>query len=186
MRAAFPHNPGMRYGRQPVPFLLLVALALCVAACSPALDWREYRVAEGGFAVLFPQKPGRADRKLATPAGEVEMHMLSVRVGEHVLAAGYADFGQPPGDAMLDAMRDALVKNIGGRVVSEKAGYVDAGQTRDIAAEGRLGSADKSEVAELRARLILRGNRYIQLLSVGRRGAMAGQDVDMFLSSYRS
>jgi hypothetical protein len=163
----------------------LLLLAAWLSACSPALDWREYRPPDGGFAVLLPQKPGQSRRSLDTPAGAVEMHMYSARVGEHVLAAGFADFAAPPDAALLDGMRDALVRNVDGRVESERAVEAGGFSGREITARGPLGRGERAAPGLVRARLLVRGNRYVQLLSIGAPGGMSEADVDMFLTSFK-
>lgn len=169
----------MRLLRHLFPALLIAA------ACTPALDWREYRPPDGGFAVLFPQKPGKSERRLATPAGEVMMHMYSVRVEETVLGAGFADFGTAPDAAVLVTMRDALVKNIGGQLAGERPVAAGAYAGIEIVATGTLGAGERSAPAELRARLLIRERRYVQLVAAGRRGALAEADIDMFLASFK-
>ena len=173
------HNPAVRLFRHWFPALLIAA------ACTPALDWREYRPPDGRFAVLFPQKPGKSERRLATPAGEVMMHMYSVRVEETVLGAGFADFATPPDKAVLGAMRDALVKNIGGQLAGARAVATGASAGIEIIATGVLGAGERSAPAELRARLLVRERRYVQLVAAGRKGALAEADIDMFLSSFK-
>lgn len=171
----------MRTGRQLFSLLALLLLG----ACSPAMDWREYRVADGGFVVLFPQKPSQSERRLATPAGEVTMRMYSVRVGEHVLAAGYADFPVPVSPALMDAMRDALAANVGGAAVRERALEVRGMSAREFEASGTLGSGQGARQGTLRARLYARDGRYIQLVSAGSAGAIDAADVDMFMASLK-
>lgn len=159
---------------------------LALAACSPALDWREYRADDGGFAVLLPQKPGRAERRIPTPAGEVTMHMMSARVGEHVLAAGFADFGRVPDAKLVEAMRDALLRNVGGQLKSEKMRGAAGSLDREIAAVGRAGQGKDERDVELRARLVVSGTRYVQLVSIGSPGSGVSEaDVEMFLASYK-
>ena len=157
-----------------------------LAACSPSLDWREYRADDGGFVVLLPQKPGRAERRIPTPAGEVTMHMMSARIGEHVLAAGFADFGRVPDAKLVDAMRDALLRNVAGQLSSEKT-RGDAGSLdREIVALGRAGQGKDERAVELRARLLVNGTRYVQLVSIGSQGSGVSEaDVEMFLASYK-
>src|SRR5262245_25909866 len=77
-----------------LPVLLLPLLCL-LAACNPKMDWREFNAQDGGFSVLFPQKPGQGEHMLATPAGKVNMKMYSVRIDETALGAGFADFPAP-------------------------------------------------------------------------------------------
>jgi hypothetical protein len=171
----------MRWERQLLSFLF----AGWLSACSPALDWREYRPPEGGFAVLLPQKPGQSRRSLDTPAGVVVMYMYASRVGEHVLAAGFADFAAPPDAVLLDAMRDALLRNIVGRIESERAVEAGGFTGREIVARGTLGSGERAAPGMLRARLLVRGNRYVQLISIGTAGGLGDADVDMFLTSFK-
>ena len=173
------HNPAVRLLRHWLPVLLIAA------ACTPGLDWREYRPPDGRFVVLFPQKPGKSERRLATPAGEVMMHMYSVRVEETVLGAGFADFATPPDKTVLGAMRDALVKNIGGRLAGERAVAAGGYAGIEIVATGVLGAGERSAPAELRARLLVRERRYVQLVVAGRKAALSESDVDFFLSSFK-
>lgn len=171
----------MRVRRQLFSFLLLCALS----ACSPSLDWREYRVPDGGFVVLLPQKPAQSERRLPTPAGEVTMRMLSARVGEQVLAAGFADFDRPVDAALLDALRDALAANIGSRAVDERAVTGGGVNGREFSARGTLGQGKDARPGVMRARLFASGRRYYQLLSVGGSETMADADVELFLASFR-
>jgi hypothetical protein len=171
----------MRVRRQ----LLCLGLMLALSACTPAMDWREFRVADGAFSVLFPQKPAQAERRLPTPAGEVLMRMFSVRMGEHVLAAGFADFARPVDAGLLDAMRDALAANVGGTAVVSRTLEVGGARGFEFSASGMLGRGEAARPGVLRARLFSRGNRYFQLMSLGSQGSMAEADVDMFLASFK-
>ena len=171
----------MRPARQ--LFSLLACLLL--GACSPALDWREYRPPDAGFVVVFPQKPAQSERRLQTPAGEVLMRMYSVRVGEHVLGTGFADFTAPITPALIDAMRDALVANIGGRVESEQVSVAAGLSGRAFSAKGVLGRGADAKPGLLQARLLVRGQRYIQLVSLGGPGGMQQADIEFFLTSFK-
>jgi hypothetical protein len=172
---------------------LLAALCLVLAACSPRLDWRELHADDGGFTVLFPQKPGQAEKALATPLGQVTMKLYSVRIDDTMLGAGFADFAAPVDAHALDVMRDALVKSLHGRLVSEKpvssAGPQPlAGRELVIAGAPAEGGADrdsKSAAVQMRARLYARDKRYYQVLLVGRAGAFEAADADMFLTSFK-
>lgn len=169
--------------------LLLVASVGLVTACSPALDWREFRAEDGGFTVLLPQRPGQAEKKLASPAGEVMMKMYSVRVEETVLGAGYADFASAPDSATQDAMHAALLKNIEGTIASDKPvaarqGGFPAG--REIVKRGRIGQGGSAVEGELRARFFVQDKRYYQLVMIGRKGALPEADADLFMASFKT
>lgn len=172
----------MRIGRQ--LFSLIVIALLC--ACAPELDWREVRVADGGFVVTFPKKPAQAERKLATPAGEVVMRMYSARVGEHVLAAAYADFAVAVTPPLIDALRDVLAANLGGAVRNEKSIAAAGFSAREFEAAGALGTGESAQPGLLRARLLWRDKRYIQLVSLGSPGSLADADIDLFLASLKA
>ena len=113
------------------------------------------------------------------------MHMYSVRVEETVLGAGFADFATPPDKTVLGAMRDALVKNIGGRLADERAVATGGYAGIEIVATGVLGADERSAPAELRARLLVSERRYVQLVVAGRKAALSESDVDFFLSSFK-
>jgi len=152
------------------------------------MDWRELHFDDGGFTVLFPQKPGQAERRLNTPMGTATMKMYSVRVDETVLGAGFADFAQPLDALALELMRDALVKSLGGKLASDKP-VRSAGNNgiagREVIITATLGQGEKSAPGEMRARLYVRGTRYYQVLLVGRKGAFETGDADMFLNSFK-
>ena len=164
---------------------VVIALAALVAACSPALDWREFNYAEGGFAVLLPGKPRSESRTVAIDGVEVTMRMFSVHVEGLAFGAGYADF--PPGanaevrTRRLAATRDALVANIDGRVTSQGALTLEAHPGIDFRARGRLRDADYV----LAGRVYAVGDRLYQLAVVGREEAAPKADAELFLGSFR-
>jgi hypothetical protein len=171
----------MRPGRQ--LFSLLAWLFL--TACTPALDWREVRPPGGGFVVLLPQKPAQSERRLVTPAGPVLMRMYSVRVGEHVLAAGFADFPAALEAPLQDALRDALLANINGQVINEREITAAGMRGREFSAKGTLGRGADAQTGLLQARLLVRGQRYFQLVSLGAPGSLQQADIEFFLSSLK-
>ncbi len=172
---------------------VLCAGAALLAACNPALDWREYHSDEGGYSVLLPQKPGRAQRTLATPAGQVTMHMLSAQVDGMLFGAASAGFSTAPEPATQEAMRAALLRNIDGTVVSDKpvtaagnsAGVPATLTGREVIKRGSFGSGERAAQGELRARFFVRGNRYYQIAAIGSMGAVPVADLDLFFDSFK-
>ena len=179
----------------PRHFVPALCCFLLTSACSPAHDWREFHFAEGGFTILFPQQPGRAERKLVTPAGEVTMKMVSVRVDDTVFGAASADFTAPPDAAAQAAMQAALLKNLAGTVTSDKQVNLGASGTaitgREVVVRGSVEKSAKSGAggpggdAQLRARFFVRGNRYYQIAVMGRTGAVQEADLDLFFASFK-
>jgi hypothetical protein len=162
--------------------------ALLVTACNPAFDWREHHFEDGGFTILLPQKPGRAERKLTTPAGEVTMKMVSVRVEETVFGAASVQLASAPDAAVLAAMHGALLKNLDGRVKSDQPVTSSAPAKlagREVVKRGKLGAGESAVDAQLRARFFVRGNQYYQIAVMGRAGAVPDADLDLFFSSFK-
>jgi len=154
---------------------VIALVALLALGCSPELDWRELKSAEGGFSALMPARPRHEVRKLSG-APAVVMHLWSARAAKSVFGVGYADY--PAVDLrILDSTRDALVKNIGGRVVEE----------RPLVQIGLAGSEFTAEGGSmfLKARLLVSGARLYQLVILGERGALAAVDIELFLSSFQ-
>ena len=158
---------------------------LFLTACTPELDWREVRPPDGGFVVLLPQKPGQSERRLVTPAGPVLMRMVSVRIGDHTLGVGFADFPVPLEAPLLDALRDALLANINGQVTSEREITAAGMRGREFNAKGTLGRGTEARAGLLQARLLVRGQRYFQLVSLGGPGSMQQADIEFFLTSLK-
>jgi len=150
-------------------------VALLVLACTPELDWRELKSAEGGFVAMLPGKPQYETRTLGgTPA--LTMHLWSVRAADSVFGVGYADYPALD-EETLDKIRDGLARNLGGRVVEEQR-LLAAGLTgREFTA------ANGSKI--LRARLLIGGTRLYQLALIGEGNAVPAADADLFLSSFR-
>lgn len=159
--------------RTVIAFIALFALS----ACAPEFDWRELNSNEGGFSALMPAKPRYEERSLADAPG-VTMHLWSAHAAKSVFGVGYADY--PVADTrLLDATRDALVANIRGRLLEERA----------IASNGLVGLelTAESDDRVLQARLLLSGSRLFQLVVLGPKNDLrnAAADVDLFLSSLR-
>lgn len=159
--------------------LVFFAAVFCAAGCSPKLDWREFRATDGGFTVLLPQKPGQAEHKLATPLGSIALKQYSVRIDQTVLAAGFADFPQPPDAGALDMMQGGLARSMNGKITAGKPLAAGNLTGREIVITGADGKA------EMRARLYVRGKRYYQVVLAGSRGGFAQADADMFFDSFR-
>jgi hypothetical protein len=170
----------MRFARQSLLLLLCIVL---VAACSPAMDWREYRfeVGDGEIAAMFPQKPGRAERTIATPQGAAMMRMFSVRVGETLYGVGVADFANPVNAASAEVLTLTLAKNINGQITKSEV----QGEVRTLTAQGKISAGKEAVDAELRAKIIVNGKRYLQAVIIGKRGTLDSADHTLFFNSAR-
>jgi len=177
-------SPASRHSatRRGGPLAALLA-ALALVGCYPELDWREVTSAEGGYAVLLPAKPERASREVAIADAQLELNMAWVHKEGMAFGAAYAVLppGAPAKGPFLDAARDALARNVGGRVTRERALEIDGHPAREFAAEG----AAEGEPMRLAARVLVANGRFYQVVFVGRGGRGEDADVTMFLESFR-
>lgn len=170
----------------------LAWLALALAACSPTYDWREWSPEGAGWAVLLPGRPAAATREILLGELPVTMTMHGARVGETsftVASAVLPDAQPATRERALAAMRQALVRNVGGKETAAapiELPVVDAsgrrvGQAAGLAIEasGRIGDAS----ALLLARLAARDARVVQALVVG--PAVDREQAQTFFDSLR-
>lgn len=110
------------------PSCIAVALGLVLglAACAPALNWREVRPADSGALVMFPCKPLHDVRRVPLAGPPVAMSISACSAADVTFAFAHADVADPArvGPA-LQAMRAAAIANLGGSVVSERPVQVE-------------------------------------------------------------
>jgi len=159
------------------------AVALLVSACYPTLDWREVASASGGYSVLMPAKPEHAQREIVVGGVALAMSMASVRRDGMAFGAAYADI--PAGYArpaeLLAAARDALVRNIDGRITSAHEVTIDGAAGLEFSADGHVGE----RLMRLAARVFVANSRFYQVAVVGQRDRLADADIRLFLGSFR-
>lgn len=96
----------------------VVASAVCLSACAPALNWRETRPAGSGASALFPCKPDGHVRRVTLARTELSMQLTSCTAADSVYALSHVDVGDPVRlTSVLQALQAALADNIGGPVV---------------------------------------------------------------------
>lgn len=172
-----------------------MAAAALLAACSPKFDWREIRSAEGGFVVHLPDKPQTVARDIDFDGGRIAMTMTSTGVGPTIFAVGVARL---PAQATADPaavertvafFRDALVRNIGGSITSQRPAPLAAtgGRTlraaEAVAARGKIGADGRA--AQLAARFFVADDRVYQVVALGAEGELGDDVLETFFSSFR-
>lgn len=173
---------------------LWLALAL-LSACSPKFDWREVRSADGGFAVLLPDRPQTVEREIAFDRGPIAMTMTSTGVGPTMFAVGVARL---PAQATRDApavertvalFRDALVRNIGAAATATRPAPLSAAASAGrqikaaeaVTARGTAGG----RAAQLAARFFVVEDRLYQVVAIGAEGELSDDVLETFFSSFR-
>lgn len=171
-----------RMPRRLLPCAILLGALL--AACTPALDWREVRMEDGRASALFPCKPKSQSRQAALAGAPTRMTLLSCEADGGTFALAQADLVDPArvGVALAE-MAAALAANLqAGSVRSEALvvpGMTPNPHAQRLRIEGRM--PDGAPVAE-DAALFTRGTRVYQAAVLGARPGAAAQT---FLDSLR-
>jgi hypothetical protein len=141
---------------------------LMLAACTPALDWREVRPVDSDALALFPCKPGRYARTVQLAGSAVEMHLASCKAQDTTYAVGYATVPAPVQvTPALDQLRRAAAVNIDGTPAATDwtiAGMTPNPLAQKIVMQGR--DAEGKAVQE-QAVFFVRGLRVYQATIVG-------------------
>lgn len=143
--------------------------ALLLAACSPALDWREVRPGDSAAVAMFPCRPASHARKLPLAGGEVLLTLHACQAGEVTWALSYADLGDPArvAPALGELQRSAAANISAGEpqalplAVPGATPYAGSGR---VALSGRRadGQPVQSQVA-----VFAKGTRVFQATAIG-------------------
>lgn len=156
-----------------------------LAACSPALDWRESRPEGSGLQLLMPCRPDHFERSVALAGAPVRMALAACSAGEATWAVGHADVGDPArvGPA-LDALREAAAQNVGAAQARTLplavGGSTPHPRSTRVALQGRRpdGQALQAQVA-----VFSRGTRVFQATVLG--SAPPAEGIETFFGSLR-
>jgi len=183
----------------PLFHLLLAALLLALAGCSPRYDWRTIVSNDGQYAAMYPDKPTSAARDVAIAGRKLPMRMEAARIDNTLFAVGVVTL---PGDDVelqreaLASMQAGLVANLGAHpdtpARSRSVTIMSAAQP-PVALDGvevsvaGVSPQDKSP-RRLTARLVASGARVYQavVLEAGdaARDTRQAEQVDQFLTGF--
>lgn len=149
--------------------LTLLGAALCVAACSPTLDWRELHPTGWSLLAALPCKPASQERQVALVGRTVALLMLACSADGHTFALASADLGDPSqvGSA-LQALGQSAQRNVQARVVAEQPAAVPGMTPNPSARRWRLQGQlpDGQSVAE-QVLVFAHGTRVFQATLIG-------------------
>ncbi len=157
-------------------------LVFALAACNPALNWREVHGGDAPYVVLLPAKPTSFARPVDLGGIKVEMNMTAAEVDDvnfAVASAKIADAAQR--QAALTTMQAAMLRNIGSDKHSEKAVTLKGGvPATEIVASGKAGNTP----LVLHARFVMHGEYVYQAIALGPATKLSDETADTFLSSF--
>ncbi len=89
--------------------------AACVAACAPALDWREFVPEGSGIGVTFPCRPDRHARNVTVAGEKSSMEMIVCSEGGTTFAVAFLDVADPARvSPALRELKGAALGNVQG------------------------------------------------------------------------
>lgn len=180
----------MKFTITPLRYLVLIATAFSLLACSPKFDWREVHNEAAPYVVSLPSKPATLVRDIDLNGTPASMTMMASEVDGVTFAVGTAELP----DAMqaqvsLNAMKTAMVNNIRGTIRQEKTLMIPNSRSgsgslvaTEIEAVGAVGNAP-SRI--LFARFVAKEKRVYQLIVTGPEKNITRDIVDTFYSSFR-
>lgn len=77
-------------------YAIFALAALLASACSPTLNWREFRPENTMVRLMLPCKPELNQRQVSLGAHKLQMALLSCKAGDATFALAWADL---PGEA---------------------------------------------------------------------------------------
>ena len=168
--------------------IVLIAL---LTACTPSHDWREVHGTAAPFSVLMPAKPSTLARKIDLAGTPLTMTMLAAEVDGVTYAVGSIDLPDAAqAKVAIEAMKTAMVKNIRGTVLHEKAadlgaGSAGAGQGSSMIELDALGTPPNGRPRLLLARFVAHHQHAYQVIVTGARKSVAREQADTFLTSFK-
>lgn len=170
------------------------AVLLALAACSPRYDWRELHGVDAPYTVALPARPDSFSRGIDLNGVHVSMTMTAAEVGKATFAVGTAELPTAPqAQASLEAMKNALVRNIRGAIRQQRTLTIaqspraDAGRVAviEIVAIGPGDRASEGRPRALFARFVAKDKRVFQLVATGPEDVLHREIVDTFFSSFK-
>ncbi len=175
-------------------------MALNLLACSPRLEWRELRSADG-YSVLLPGRAQVVTREITFEGQRLPMSMTSTGTGASMFAVGVARLPPTLADdaaareRLIAYFRDALMKNIGAttfepdgaRLARPPAAPQVLRAAQGIRAQGvaaKPGARRNAAAARLAARWFIVDDRLYQLIALGGDGAIDTVALETFFDSF--
>lgn len=171
----------LKTGHSGARLALLLNLLVLLSACSPALDWREIRSADGSYTVLMPAKPASDMQKVVLAGKTVDMTMRGAEVNRVTYAVGSVQLAsEDEARQAASEMQQALLRNIAARDPKSRTIAVDGLPLTEVQAGGKSPSGPVS----LAARFGSRGTRVYQAVVLGPSADFRQEAAETFLESF--
>lgn len=172
-----------------IRFLLASAIllpAVLLAACSPKYNWRDYASPDAAYRVTFPAKPASFTRDIDLDGMHVPMTMTAAEIDGATFAVGTAEAPDAArAQAAVQAMQQALLRNIGARTELQAASASATGTTSHTSSDVDATGSANGQPTRLAGHFEARGKRFYQVIVMGPPKAMPQDQVEQFLSSFK-
>jgi hypothetical protein len=167
-------------------FLAAALATMALAACSPKYNWRDYASPDTGWRVMFPAKPTTTTRTIDLDGTQVSMTMTAAEVDGATFAVGTA---QAPDSARaraaLDAMKLALLRNIGATNSNEAKASASTATTGSAASDVDATGASQGRPVRLAGHFEAHGTRFYQVVVLDQGKTVPQEQVEQFLTSFK-
>jgi hypothetical protein len=173
-----------------ITFLLPLLAAATLTACSPTYNWRDYSSQDAPFRVMFPDKPSVHKRRIDIGGMPVEMTMTAADINGTTFAVGSAEAPDAEkAQAALEAMKTALVRNIGATITKEKttaaASASAAGSDQSAAIDIEATGVQNGTPMKLVGHFESRNKRFYQVIVMGKAKDLSPEQTDQFIASFK-
>ena len=166
---------------------LFFCAAFVLSGCTPPFDWREVRGPAAPYSAAFPAKPATHARTINLDGMQITMTMTAAEVNGVSFAIGSAPLPDPAKAATaLQAMKTALVRNIGGTLRYDKPASIKGSPLPaiEIEALGAPGGNTRGQPRMRVARFVAKDRYIYQVLVVGPEKAVSREALDTFFTSF--
>lgn len=167
-----------------LPMFLFV---LAVLGCSSLSETKWETVSEGGITVEMPGKPTKTTQTAQTAAGPINVNMLMVDKGSEAYMAAYNEFPAAAASnvidpkLLLDSGRDGALRNVNGKLTSERPLTLGSVPGRELVGEGNSQGKDVAFIA----RIYWASPRLIQVIYMREKSKAESPDGKKFLDSLK-
>lgn len=167
--------------------LIILAFPLAVVLACSSLTTKWETVSEGGLTVEMPGKPTKQSQDIPTGTGKATGQMLTLDKGAEAYVLAFHDFPAAVASLNIDPQvllkgaSDGAVKNIAGKVTSERDVTAGGHPGKELIGEG---SKDGKDI-EFTIRMYWAKPRLIQTLYLNEKGKGDKSNATKFLDSLK-
>jgi hypothetical protein len=163
----------------------VVGLCTALAACAPALNWRDVRPEGSGAQLLFPCKPDVQERRVALAGPPVRLTLHVCSAADLTWALALADVADPARVApALAALQAGAAANLGAKVAASTPLTVPGATPQAASGRARLsGQMPDGRPTQMQVLVFAHGTQVFQASVVG--GVLPDEAVEAYFSSIR-